>query len=278
MIIVEIHVTSKFFKYLSNYKNGLEKDRLGKELRSSTSGIDSIDGEEVVRGPSVLTVPLVAQKRIRFYTALVPQRQLWHHLWVITAHLPVSRSQCCKCRSKSWFEWRPELFLRIPVQQYQFDYQTHEKLRDVAVFAVHVFHDRYVTTEPYFTLRSYNTHNKEVTTLLKSVTSWMERHISKIYVSKRILRNILFSLLAVLSSYFLHKDTWFISSRLSVFNKTCTKHGNIKKYRLIKETKVDLRLSWQCRWRSMSSDTRCYTDWKVDINVAGEQAASKFWA
>jgi hypothetical protein len=89
------------------------------------------------------------------------------------------------------------IVLRIPVQQYQFDYQTHEKLRDVAVFAVHVFHDRYVTTEPYFALRSYSTHNKETKTLLKSVTSWMERHISKINVSKCNLCNIIYSLLAV---------------------------------------------------------------------------------
>jgi hypothetical protein len=136
-LIVEIYIPVKWRKISINYhKNGLEEDRLGREVLSATSGKDSIDGQEVVRGPSVLTVPCLLRNRVSLYTALVPQRQIWHfQLWVVSVQFvsdfheqlsssvthPVSRRRCCKCRNKSSSEWRPELLVWIPVQQYQLD-------------------------------------------------------------------------------------------------------------------------------------------------------------
>lgn len=49
---------------------------MGREVRSATSGKHSIDGQEVVRGPSVLTALCLLRDRVSLYTALVPQRQL----------------------------------------------------------------------------------------------------------------------------------------------------------------------------------------------------------
>jgi hypothetical protein len=62
--------------YINYHKNGLEEDRLGRKVRAATSGKNSIEGQEVVRGLSVLTVPCLLRNRVSLYTALFPQRQL----------------------------------------------------------------------------------------------------------------------------------------------------------------------------------------------------------
>jgi hypothetical protein len=62
----------------------LEDDRLEGGVGSSRGGVDAIDCHNVRRGLSVGLVSVTVRYRMSFFTALVPQLQLWHLRWLVS--------------------------------------------------------------------------------------------------------------------------------------------------------------------------------------------------
>ena len=54
-------------------------------VRCASSGIYSINRQEVLRGPSAGTVRILVRYHVSLNPALVPQLQLWHHHWLLYA-------------------------------------------------------------------------------------------------------------------------------------------------------------------------------------------------
>jgi hypothetical protein len=62
----------------------VEDNRLETDTRSTSSGMDAIDHQEELRGPSAGIVPTLVRYRVSFSTALVPQLQLQHLHWLVS--------------------------------------------------------------------------------------------------------------------------------------------------------------------------------------------------
>lgn len=65
------------------HKIGVKDDCLEIEVRSARSGVEPIDFQHVLHGPSVLLVPIVIRYRVSFSSALFTQLQLWHLRWLV---------------------------------------------------------------------------------------------------------------------------------------------------------------------------------------------------
>lgn len=60
-------------------------DCLETGVRCASSGINSINRQEVLSGISAGTVRILVRYRVSLNTALVPQLQVWHHHWLLYA-------------------------------------------------------------------------------------------------------------------------------------------------------------------------------------------------
>jgi hypothetical protein len=69
----------------SQERINVEDDRTETYAHFASRGMDAIERQEAIIEPSVGTVPVLLRYRVGFSTALVPQLQLWHLHWLVSA-------------------------------------------------------------------------------------------------------------------------------------------------------------------------------------------------
>lgn len=113
-----------------------EDDCLETGVRCASSGINSINRQEVFRGPSAGTVRILIRYRVSLNTVLVPQLQLWHHQWLLYAQSASNLYSQAPCSHVSRRPCSTHLdtlasdnVAHISVHEYHIDYYGHRGLR-----------------------------------------------------------------------------------------------------------------------------------------------------
>jgi hypothetical protein len=116
----------------------VEEDRTKADVRSPFTDMDTTDCHEVLRGPSVGIIQILAPYRVSPYAVFVLHLQLWYlHLLVSVQSAGDFHSRVLKVvHFMSHGDAAPAVkthqhldnVARIPVQQYQLDYCRHRRL------------------------------------------------------------------------------------------------------------------------------------------------------
>jgi hypothetical protein len=124
------------------HKIGVQDDSLETEVRSARSGVEPIDLQQVLQGPSVLLVPIVLRYRMSFSSDLFTQLQLWHLHWLgqstgeqysqpqVVFHFASHGRNAGIVRTRPRLgDLNPRNVTCIPMHQQHLDYYRHQRLK-----------------------------------------------------------------------------------------------------------------------------------------------------